>query len=123
MEQREENVLGQERENKGIFVENLKRTNSKIKADRASAIAEDAELKFKRKIEDLTIERRGIQRKREAMLDMSPNNTMTIISVDTFDADAFVETDLALGVEIRELDIKIEVLTDRYETLFGKYHG
>ena len=37
----------------GAFSSSLKRTNKEIKSDRADAIAEDAEVAFKREVEDL----------------------------------------------------------------------
>ena len=41
---------------KGAFVASLKRNNSKIRSDRATAIAEDAQLIYKREVEDLQIQ-------------------------------------------------------------------
>ena len=40
----------------GAFVESLKRNNQKIREDRAIAIAEDAQLIYKREVEDLEIQ-------------------------------------------------------------------
>lgn len=39
--------------NNGAFIESLKRNNRQIREDRALNISEDAELLYKRKIEDL----------------------------------------------------------------------
>jgi hypothetical protein len=40
----------------GAFVSSLKRNNKQIRDDRAAAIAEDTELVYKRKIEDIEME-------------------------------------------------------------------
>ena len=46
----------------GAFLESLKRNNAKIRADRAVAIAEDAEVMFKREIEDIAISIKRLRR-------------------------------------------------------------
>ena len=104
---------------KGAFVESLKRNNSKIKEDRAVAIAEAAELIYKREVEDLTIQIRQIKRERDSMLDLSPKDTTSLILASDFDAKAFVDKDIELGIKIRNLEIKLEIATKRYNELFN----
>ena len=65
----------------GAFFNSLKRNNKQIKEDRALAIAEDAELLYKREVEDLQTKIKRIKRDREAMLDLSGNTTTGIISI------------------------------------------
>ena len=102
----------------GKFVDSLTRNNAKIKKDRAEAIGEDAQVVFKRVVEDLEIEIKKKRRDRENMLDMSPENAMSLMVASDFDAALFVKKDLELGVAIRNLEIKLEIATKRYEELF-----
>jgi len=104
----------------GAFVESLKRNNRKIREDRAIAIAEEAQLNYKREVEDLSIKIKLIKREREAMLDLSPTTADSLILASDFDAKAFVSKDISLGVQIRELEIKAGIALERYKTLFLK---
>jgi hypothetical protein len=103
---------------KGSFVESLRRNNSKIKQDRAAAIAEDAELIYKREVEDLEMQIRQIKRERNSMLDLSPTNTDSLVLASDFNSKAFVNKDLELGVKMRNLEIKLEIAKARYRELF-----
>ena len=103
---------------KGAFVESLKRNNKKIRDDRAIAIAEDAQMIYKREVEDLQLEIKKLKREREAMLDLSPTDAQSLVLASDFDSKAFVAKDLDLGVKIRNLEIKLEIAEVRYKTLF-----
>jgi hypothetical protein len=107
-------------ENKGAFLESLVRNNKKIREDRAQAIFEDAELIFKRKVEDLRVKINRMKRERDNMLDLSPNNAMSLIVASDFDAEAYVKKDLELGITIRNTEIELEIAEKRYNYLFGK---
>ena len=102
----------------GKFVASLQRNNTKIKKDRAEAIGEDAQVVFKRTVEDLEIEIRKKRRDRENMLDMSPENVLSLMVASDFNASAFVSKDLELGVAIRNLEIKLDIASKRYNELF-----
>lgn len=102
----------------GAFVASLKRNNTKIREDRAQAIGEDVELIYKRSVEDIMVEIRALERERENMLDMSPDNTFAIIKADSVDAQAFTQKDLEIGVKLRNLQIKLEIAKERYAFLF-----
>ena len=103
----------------GAFVASLKRNNTKIREDRAQAISEDVELIYKRAVEDIQVEIRALERDRENMLDMSPDNVMSIIKADSVDAQEFTKKDLEIGVKLRNLEIKMEIAQKRYSYLFG----
>lgn len=111
-----ENQLG---DLKGSFVTSLRRNNKQIRDDRALSIAEDAQMLFKREVEDINTQLKRTRRDRENMLDLGGTETTKIISPSDFDPKAFVEKDLKLGVDIRNLEIKLEIATKRYEELFG----
>jgi len=105
--------------NEGAFIASLKRNNSKIRADRAEAIGEDAELMYKRGVEDLKVAISRMKRDQENMLDMSPENALSLKLASDFDAKTFVEKDLEIGVKIRNAQIKLEIAMQRYTYLFG----
>ncbi len=104
---------------KGVFVDSLRRNNKKIRDDRAIAIVEAAEMLYKRTVEDLELEIRGMKRDRDAMLDLSPTDANSLLLASDFNAKAFVQKDLELGVNIRLLEIKVEIARERYKFLFS----
>lgn len=103
---------------KGAFVESLRRNNRKIRDDRAIAIAEDAQIIFKREVEDLELQIKRVKRERDAMLDLSPADVNSLVLASDFDSKAFVTKDLELGLQIRNLEIKLEIASKRYQELF-----
>lgn len=106
-------------EKKGEFYGSLMRNNKKIRDDRAVAIYEDAEMAFKRNIEDMVLEMKKLKRDREAMLDLSPTSADSLVMASDFDAKLFVEKELEIGVKMRNLDIKMEIANIRFKHLFG----
>lgn len=104
----------------GAFLESLKRNNAKIREDRATAIAEDAEIMFKREIEDLGIAIKRLQREQDNMLDLSPTDANSLVLASDFDAKNYVNKEIELGVKIRNLEIKYEIAKKRYDHLFNK---
>lgn len=103
----------------GAFVESLKRNNAKIREDRAIAIAEDAEIIYKREVEDLEIQIKRLRRERDSMLDLSPTTADSLVLATDFDSKQFVEKDIQIGIQIRNLEIKLEIASERYNILFG----
>lgn len=104
----------------GAFIASLKRNNSKIRADRAQAIGEDAQLIYKRAIEDLDVSIKRMKRDQENMLDLSPENSMSLKLASDFNAADYVSKDVELGVKIRNAEIKLDIATKRYQYLFGE---
>jgi len=111
--------MEENKELRGAFVESLRRNNKQIRDDRAAAIVEVAEMKYKRKVEDLQLELSNMKREQDNMLDLSPTNAQSLIIASDFKADEYIEKDLALGVTIRNTEIKLEVASKRYKHLFG----
>ena len=93
----------------GAFLGSLKRNNRQIKADRAEAIGEEAQITFKRTIEDLEISIKRMTRQRENMLDLSPDNAMSLMVAEKFDSRQFTDKDIDLGVQIRNAEITLEI--------------
>ena len=106
-------------ESKGAFISSLKRNNKQIRDDRATAIGEDTQLIYKRKIEDLDLSIKKMKREQENMLDLSPTNAMSLVLASDFDSTAYTDKDIELGVKIRNAEIKLEIAQKRYNYLFG----
>ena len=105
--------------NSGAFIESLKRNNKQIRDDRATSIAEDAQILYKREVEDLELEIKKLRRERENMLDLSPTDAQSLVLASDFKSKEFVAKDIEIGIKIRNLEIKIEIARDRYKHLFG----
>lgn len=103
---------------KGSFASSLMRNNAKIRNDRALAIAEDAEMLFKREVEDCNTKLKRLRRDLDNMLDLSGNETTKIISASDFDSKEFVRKSLEIGLAIRDEQIKLDILSERYTELF-----
>ena len=103
----------------GAFLASLKRNNKQIRDDRATAIAEDAQVKYRRSVEDLELNIKRMSRERENMLDLSPTHADSLVLASDFNADAYVKKDVELGVRIRNDEIKLEIAKKQYSYLFG----
>lgn len=104
----------------GAFLSSLIRSNTKIKRDRAVAIAEDAQMNYKRTVEDIEIAIKRLKRDQENQLDMSPETAISLKLAKDFEPLAFVDQDLKLGVLIRNEEIKLDIARRRYAYLFGE---
>jgi hypothetical protein len=102
----------------GALWVSLSRNIKQIKEGRALSILEDAELAYKRKIEDMSQTLKRLNRNVEASLDMSPENVTTLKMMD-FDPEAFIETDAKAAYEIRNISIQLNECKKRYNILFG----
>jgi len=103
----------------GAFMASLKRNNRQIRDDRALAISEDTQMLYKRNIEDLEVSIKRKMRDQENMLDLSPTTTQSLILASDFDSSDYVAKDVELGVQIRNLEIKLGIALKRYDHLFG----
>ena len=112
-------VESSEIKEQGAFISSLKRNNRQIREDRAQAIAEDAQLIYKRTIEDLEMEIKKTKRDRENMLDLSPTDAQSLVLASDFKSMEFTQKDIDLGVKIRNSEITLEIAKKRYAYLFG----
>jgi len=103
----------------GAFYESLVRNNGQIRRDRAAAIFEDARLQCRREVEDLELRLKKLRWERESMLDLSPTDADSLVLASDFNARMFVERDLNIAVQLRNLEIKTQLARARYEHLFG----
>ena len=62
------------------FIESLQRNNDKIREDRARTIGEDSELIYRRKVEDIELKIKRLEREQEGLIDISPldKNSLTL---------------------------------------------
>jgi hypothetical protein len=104
----------------GAFIESLKRNNKQIKDSRAASIAEDLEFAYRNLIEQLKRDKRSKERALEDKLDLSPTNTQSLVLAADFDAVKFASEDISIGIDIRNLDIKLDIARKRYKFLFDK---
>lgn len=104
----------------GAFNASLVRNNKQIRSDRAIAITEDAQLLYKRQVEDLETKIKRMRRERENMLDLSPGDKNSLMLATDFDGSAFAAKDLELAVNIRNEEIKLGLAQERYNHLFGE---
>jgi hypothetical protein len=105
---------------KGAFLASLKRNNKQIREDRAQAIGEDCYLIYRRAIEDLQVNIKKMERDRENMLDLSPENALSLMLASDFDAATFVAKDIELAIRIRNEKIKLAEALKRFEILFSE---
>jgi replicative DNA helicase len=101
------------------FIESLQRNNDKIREDRARTIGEDSELIYRRKVEDIELKIKRLEREQEGLIDISPLDKNSLTFAD-FQPEAFVQRDIELSLIIRNLNIQLEVSVKRFEYLFGK---
>lgn len=107
----------------GTFLKDLTLNFKALKEARALSVAEDTEICYKRKIEDLCREYNGMRRNREnLMLDLCPTTaTSTSVVPADFKPELFLEKDVNIGIEARNIKIRLEILVNRYEELFGPF--
>ncbi|WP_407404002.1 hypothetical protein [Chryseobacterium sp.] len=101
------------------FIESLKRNNEQIREDRAVAIGEDSQLIYRRRVEDIALKIKKIEREQEGLIDVSPLDKNSLTFAD-FQPEQFVEKDLELSLILRNLNIQLEIAEKRFEYLFGK---
>lgn len=97
------------------------RTFKELKESRAESVAEDVEIIYKRQIEDLCHSIRNYDRDRENLiLDLSPSSAFSgkVVPSDFKPAD-FIAKDMEIGLNKRDAIIRLEIVIERYEHLFG----
>ncbi len=105
------------------FKDYLTASFRQIREDRAEGIAEDTEIEYRRDIEDRLRRIRQYDRQRDNLiLDLCPSNiTSTQVVPGDFDAAKFKDKDIQIGIDRRNDLIILEIVVDRYESLFGAY--
>lgn len=101
------------------FIESLQRNNDQIREERARIIGEDAALIYRRRLEDIELKIKRLEREQEGLTDISPLDKNSLTFAD-FQPEAFVQKDIELSLIIRNLNIQLELTRKRFEYLFGK---
>ena len=106
----------------GVFEQTLLRNNKQIRTDRAEIIIEDTEVLYRRKVEDIATKIKRKQRDQHAMLDLSPENAVSLTpNLKNYDPEKFVADHVKTSLELRELTIMFEEAKAGYEHLFGPF--
>lgn len=108
-----------EEELKPRFIESLQRSNDQIREDRARTIGADSELIYRRRVEDIELKIKRLEREQKGLIDISPLDRNSLTFAD-FQPEAFVQKDLEYSLTIRNLNIQLEVAIKRFEYLFSK---
>ena len=103
----------------GYVAESLTRSSGQIKKDRAESIAEDIQMAYKRKVEDLKRDLKKIKRKMKGAFDFSPNSTFSLVLADNVEGVDVVDKDMELSMQYRNVKVKLEYAKRRYNHLFG----
>ena len=104
----------------GSLYQSLARTNSQIRQERGTALAEQLETTYRRNIEDLRYDLKDLARKRSNMYDFSPTNSQSLVMAKDIEARSILKQDSEISLEIRNLEIKLEIAEKRYLDLFAK---
>lgn len=103
----------------GFLQQSLNRSNKQIRQERGDAIAEDLEIVYKRKVEDLEVEVKRSLRKQENAFDFSPTNSQSLVMAKELESVDILSQDLALSLDVRNLKIQLNLARHRYNILFG----
>jgi hypothetical protein len=103
----------------GSFYTSVIRGNKQIKADRGQQLLEDGEMSFRRKIEDKGREVTRLKRTLVNMLDLSPENMMTLKMADDFNPDEFANRYCSISVDVRNEVLKLNEYKKAYNRLYG----
>lgn len=103
---------------KGALGASLIRNNKQIKEDRGLALWEEIETFYRRKVEDARNKVRRLIRQQASQLDLSPDNTQSLILAKDFDPEKFYEADNAFTLQIRTAKIELQEAESRYNQLF-----
>ena len=109
--------------NLGKFQEVLSRDGNQIKESRALSIKEDALICYKRNVEDIQRNLVKLERERDDMLDMCPDDVNSIISAKNFEAEKFYGRDLELSLKIDNEKRLLDIMKARLVELFGEENG
>lgn len=103
------------------FVAQLKRSNSKIRADRANRIGESVADAQEKLIMDIKAEIRNKYNRLDNLIDLSADNRTTSMNVvsDDFSADAFVKEINKLKVEIQLAEVKLKIAQETKDEWFA----
>jgi len=101
---------------KGKLITQLNKSQKEINTDRIDSIYENSEMSYKRRIEDKELQIKNMKIDREALLDFSDKGE--IIKSSRFDCGRLTNEDAKISCEIKNQEMTLEVLKERYKVLF-----
>ena len=104
----------------GALRQSLRRNNKEIRQDRADTIEEELEMAFSRAVKDLEMKLKRLTREREAIYDFSPTNAQSLVMAKELHGDEILIKDSQLSIQIRQVEIELEIAKGRYTHLFGQ---
>jgi hypothetical protein len=104
----------------GTLYDSLARSSKQIRAERGEALAEQLETSFRRNVEDIRYDMKDLKRQRSNMFDFSPTNSQSLVMAKDVEARSIMLADNEISLKIRNLQIKLDIATERYLELFGK---
>lgn len=106
---------------KCLFEKNLQLSHSKIKAQRAALIAEDARDAAVEKIRTLNKDKRDLSKKLMGLEDLSPSSTMSLkVGSDDFNGEKWFEEMYEIELQLVEIEVKLKTansIKDKYFTV------
>lgn len=93
--------------------------NGNINETRAKSIYEKAKMIYKRKIEDLELEKSNLKITQDNILDFHGDSGV-VMSAASFDGNGFAHNDIEIGIKLVNNEICLKVAKERYEYLFGE---
>ena len=97
----------------------LTKSTTQIKKARSTEIAEMIETEMRRKVEDAERKVKQIRRRRASAMDLSPDNTYSLIRVADFDAEEFVKKYNEAGLDLRKAIIEANNAKVGYNEVMG----
>jgi malate synthase len=108
---------------KCLFESNLQLTHTKIKAQRAQLITEDARDAASELIRTLEKEKRNLSKKRMSLEDLSPTSTRSLkVGSDDFNGEKWFEELYEIELKITEVNIKLK-LAKELDTKYFSTNG
>jgi len=104
----------------GALGEALGRNRKQIRDERARSITRTTKAHYRQSIETLALNLAELQEKQEALLDVHPDNAMSLLSAKTFKSEEFVATNKQLAKDIFETEQVLSVYTKDFVRLFGE---
>lgn len=103
---------------KGALGASLLRNSKQIKEERGFNIWNETERTYRRKVEDLQYKIDRLKQQQAGLLDLSPENSQSLILAKDFDPEKFFAADNDFTMQIRTAKIELEEASERYKQLF-----
>jgi hypothetical protein len=103
----------------GQFYKIMAQSSKEIKQYKIAAITEGLNFAYKARIEEIEREIRSKKWRLEEMMDLFPSTTQSLVIGKDFNPKEFVTEDLQIHVDLRNLEIMLDIAKRRYKFLTG----